>query len=1179
MGAPQHLGGGEIAGDAPTATMERLEPRMLLSGSAMEVFAASPALFVENQGQWSLPGVRYAFQGSGANVLHTDTGPVFQVFSRGEEDGPTEAVQFAVRFDGAEATVPVGLDRSESVFHYYLGEQSNWRPDVPAYRTVAYFGLYEGIDLYTWGQRDSLKYEFHVAPGADPGRILARYEGIEGLSVDAAGALHVRTAVGELVDEAPTLYQDLPGGRVEVAGRFAAIGDSAVGFVISGAYDPEAELVIDPNVAWSTYVGGISADEARGIAADGSRNLLVVGDTDSLSWVSGGYDTIYNFSGDAFVTKIGPTGQHVWSTYVGGTAPDTGRAVAVDSSDNVFVTGETQSSGWVSSGYDTSYNGGNDAFVVKISSAGTHVWSTYVGGSGHESGLGVATDSSGNVLVVGDTQTSGWISGGYDTSYNGGDDAFVAKLSSAGAHTWSTYVGGSGRERSAAIAVDSTDSALVTGDTESTGWVSGGYDTSYNGGRDAFAVKVSSAGTQTWSTYLGGDDFDQGHAIAVDSSDNVLVAGQTQSSSGGWVSGGYDTTLNGGVEAFAAKLSSAGAHTWSTYVGGNSTDVAYGVAAGVADSLVVVGETLSAGWVSGGPDTTYNSSGDGFVVRVTAAGAHRWSTYLGGISSDIAYGVTVDTADSAAVAGQTTSSTWPSGGYDTSYNLNGDGFVAKFTPGRGADSDFDGDGMADLLWRHNGGSNQIWFMDGATVQSTGNVQAAGDGWSVGGVGYFDGDDKADILWRHTSGGNQVWLMDGSTPTSAVDLPGVTDSRWRIAGVGDFNGDDKADVLWRHADGMNHIWFMDGTTVSSTADIPSVAGSAWRIAGVGDFNADGKADIFWRHAAGANQIWTMDGGTVSSTADVQSVTQPEWQVGQIGDFDADGDADLLWRHDGGADQMWLMNNATTSSTTDLQAIDATWQLIGTQILLDPAEGDFDWNGKGDLLWRHTTGQNQLWSMNAQTILSPLTVQSVSDANWTAAGVGDFDGDYRADILWRHTNGSNQIWFMSAADILSTAGVTTVPDANWSVGDVGDFDGDGKADILWRHTNGTNQIWFMNGATVSSVANPQAVADANWSIGGVGDFDGDGKADILWRHTNGTNQLWYMDGATTSSTASVQTVSDTNWSVGAVADLDGDGMADILWRRSSGENQIWFMSGTTIKSFVNALTVADASWDVI
>lgn len=217
--------------------LEPLEDRRLLSVAAgqqvIELFGISPALFVENQGQWADESVRFMHQGDGVNVAMTDAGPVFQLF-RSEPSpasplplagegrrvraepfaefapDPTggslrsatshpdsyESTQISVRFDGANTVVPVGLDRAETQFNYFIGEQENWRSEVPAYEVVAYPGLYDGIDLNTWGRRDHLKYEFEVAPGADYRQIQLSYEGIDRLWLDDAGAMHVEAKKG-----------------------------------------------------------------------------------------------------------------------------------------------------------------------------------------------------------------------------------------------------------------------------------------------------------------------------------------------------------------------------------------------------------------------------------------------------------------------------------------------------------------------------------------------------------------------------------------------------------------------------------------------------------------------------------------------------------------------------------------------------------------------------------------------------------------------------------------------------------------------------------------------------------------------------------------------------------------------------------------------------------------------
>jgi len=667
-------------GDAPSSQWQQAQPGAL----EVELFGISPALFVENQGQWSDPTVRYVHDGDGVDVAMTDAGVVFRTV-----DANLQMLQFTASFIGAKAVRPVGLEQSNSLFNYYLGDQANWRQNVPSYEVVAYEGLYEGVDLRVQGLRSHVKYEFHVAAGADYRQIAVHYEGIEGLSIGEDGSLRVNLAAGRGVirDNVPYIYQEIDGQRVTVAGRFILLESQTYSFEISGPIDSDHALVIDPDLAWSTYLGGSAHD----IAVDTGGNVYVVGSTNSSGWTTGGFDTTYNGGySDAFVVKLSSSGAHIWSTYLGGSSDDWGYGIAVDASGNVYATGHTISPGWTSGGFKTTYSGDDyfpdaavpkgDAFVVKLNSAGNHLWSTYLGGSGGtEAGWGVGVDAFGDVYVGGITQSSGWTSGGFDTTYNGGEyDTFVAKLSSSGAHLWSTYLGGSGHDSGGSIAVDALGGIYVTGKTYSAGWTNGGLDTTYNGSIDAFVANLSSSGTHLWSTYLGGSEYDCGTDIAVDASSGVYVTGSTNSS--GWTSGGFDTTYNGGTDAFVAKLSSSGTHLWNTYLGGtNYPDDGSGIGVDPSGNVYVTGSTQSRDWASGGGDTTYGGSTDAFVAKLTSSGTYLWSTYLGGGAYDSADGVAADALGNVHVTGPTDSSGWISGGFDTTYDTGDAGFVAKIT--------------------------------------------------------------------------------------------------------------------------------------------------------------------------------------------------------------------------------------------------------------------------------------------------------------------------------------------------------------------------------------------------------------------------------------------------------------------------------------------------------------------
>jgi hypothetical protein len=300
-------------------------------------------------------------QGSGANVLIADTGPVFQLLQREtrvpeahhetgagrdfQEDPfgaihafhePDEIVtrtaEFSVRFEGANRVVPVGLEQAETAFNYYVGDQSRWRTAVRGYEKILYANLYDGIDLLIWGRRDSLKYEFHVAPGADWRQIQVGYKGTDGLWADEEGALRVETPVGGLVDDAPYIYQQVDGRPVDVAGKFVLTSADTYSFAVTADYDPSAELVIDPDLAWAAYLGGSDNDLAYGITADASGNALLVGSTSSSDFA--GADDPLDGDEDAFVAKVTASGSLAWATCLGGSAGEQGRGIAVDACGN-----------------------------------------------------------------------------------------------------------------------------------------------------------------------------------------------------------------------------------------------------------------------------------------------------------------------------------------------------------------------------------------------------------------------------------------------------------------------------------------------------------------------------------------------------------------------------------------------------------------------------------------------------------------------------------------------------------------------------------------------------------------------------------------------------------------------------------------------------------------------------
>jgi len=666
--------------------LERLEHRVLLSAAVDYAASLNSALFIKNAGQWADESVRFVNNGKGASIALTDTGATFrlrrEVAGVGEADMalpggeretlPTvETRQFSASFVNAETAALVGQERSASTFNYAVGDMSTHRSGVAGFGSVRYEELYAGIDMVTWGLKDNLKYEFHVAPGADYSQIQIRYEGIQNLTLAADGSLVINVADGwaPITDDAPYIYQNIGGQRVAVTGEFHLLKDNTFAFNITGSFEKSIEMVIDPTLEWSSYLGGSSGDVGENTAIDSFGNAWVTGSTYSSEWAVGGFDTIQTGGSDAFVAKINADGTLAWSSYLGGDDSDFGEGIALDASGNAFVTGQSSSSGWAVGGFDTSYNGGDsDAFIAKINANGTLAWSSFLGGSDSDDGRDLAVDHVGDIWVTGVTRSTDFASVGVDTIYNGGSsDTFVAKLNANGAQIWSSYVGDdNGDDEGSAIAVDSGGNAWVLG-----------YTYSIYLGYGPFAVEIATDGAQLssryWRTIYTGGSYSRsvGSDIAVDGSGNVWIAGissgrvSTYSFSnsflrrvgdtfesdmnvavlgdganglavdaGGnvWVTGrvseedatvhGFDTTFNGGeYDAFIAKFNANGTLVWSSYLGGNGQDEGQGIAI-AAGKAWVTGNTNSSGWALGSFDTTYNGGdGDAFIVKISDTSA------------------------------------------------------------------------------------------------------------------------------------------------------------------------------------------------------------------------------------------------------------------------------------------------------------------------------------------------------------------------------------------------------------------------------------------------------------------------------------------------------------------------------------------------------------------------------
>ena len=593
--------------------------------------------------------------------------------------------------------------------------------------------------------------------------------------------------------------------------------------------------------------------------------------------------------------------------------------------------------------------------------------------------------------------------------------------------------------------------------------------------------------------------------------------------------------------------------------------------------------------------------GGSFSVSVTAPAGCFWiarsnSAFLTITSGDSGNGNgTVTYTAAANTTGATrTGSLTVAGVLHSVTQTNGGGPAP-----RAARYDFDGDGRADVWWRHDQtGGSSMYRMNGSAVASSTGISAETDlNWKIAGFGDVNGDGRNDVIWRHaTTGVNYVYLMNGATVTSAIQINREADLNWEIAAVADFTGDGKADIFWRNrATGQHWMYVMNGAAVATSQGVGSEPDLRWQAIAADDFTGDGKADMLWRHTTtGENRLTIMNGADVSSTNTINVEANLDWKIVGVADFTGDGKADVLWRNGRtGENVLYRMNGATIVSATRINIeSDLDWRVVEV--------ADFDGDGRADILWRNArSGANAMYRMNGSTIVASEGVIAVPDLGWkvisfppadmqpaaaTPGGAAryDFDGDGRADIWWRHaTNGSSWQYRMNGATILAQGGVSAERDLNWKIAGFGDLNGDGRNDVVWRHaTTGQNYAYLMNGTTITTSAPISLESDLNWEIAAVADFSGDAKADLLWRHrTTGRVWMYVMNGTTITASLGVGSVPDTRWAIVGTGDFTGDGRADVLWRHSAtGENYLWTMNGATVVTaqLINVETSAD--WKV-
>ncbi len=583
---------------------------------------------------------------------------------------------FQLSFVGADSAARSGQPKEPTGrANYFRGaDPKRWLRAVPLYRDWTWKSVYPGIDIVYHDRRGSLEIDFVLAPGSDPAAI--RFEAARQYTLDLRedGTLIVEDPrARQLVLEKPRAYQLREGDEISVPSEYRVQPNGEISFAI-GAYDPSLPLTIDPVVTYSSYLGGSRHELAEDVVLNEGR-MFIVGTTYSTDFPT--VAPLFTrptpqfafLAVDVFLMRIDPeTGTVEAATYFGGAGTDVaGGLAAVD--DGILITGTTGSTDLpLMQPLQTSLAGGRDAFLAKLSSdLSSLTWSTYLGGSALEQGLGVAADASGQPVVVGSTTSTDYpVSDELQSENAGSSDVFVSKLQSDGSgFVFSSYLGGEGADTAYGVALNGTDAVFIAGSTTSAALpAASSAQPDFGGIRDGFAAKLRSDGQALqYLTYLGGGQIDEALGIDVGRTNIATVSGKTCSSDFP-VEQPFQPALAGACDAFVTQLNPGGdGFLYSSYLGGALNDGAFDVDIDDNGNAFLTGSTDSPDFpllLAQGSGATPSGGVDAFVTAVDPVGVGLlYSARIGGSGSDSGRGIVAADDGSVVLAGRTTSIDYP----------------------------------------------------------------------------------------------------------------------------------------------------------------------------------------------------------------------------------------------------------------------------------------------------------------------------------------------------------------------------------------------------------------------------------------------------------------------------------------------------------------------------------------
>jgi hypothetical protein len=648
--------------------------------------ASLPLFFEPNHGQTARQ-VKFLAHGAGYGLFLTNDEAVLQLRRPSARTRPSvasdkdrqQSAVIRMHLDGANPSAGISGDELlPGKSNYFIGQNpAKWHRNIPQFARVQYQAVYPGVDLVYYGNQKELEYDFRVAPQADPNQIALSFKGAS-VRVDekgvfgAAGDLILSTANGDIRFHAPRIYQpaDIKTSNEQqtVIGSFRQLADNSIGFAI-GPYDHSRELVIDPTLSYSTYLGGNGTESNVKVAVDSAGIIYLAGSTDSTIFplVPAG-NSAKTGAENIFISKINPAPSSaqtslIYSAYVGGSGTDILAGVAVDSGFNIYLAGSTTSQDFptTTNAFQpnlTGFPAVPHGFVTKLglglNAIYSPTYSTYLAGNGTDTVTGLAVDTNQNAYVTGDTTSSNAAStadgfpanpNGYQTVSNspGNPQFFASKINTNGSGQlsmlYSTYFGG--------------------------GFPAGA--TAIGGG-----IAVDPAGSLVNMYFTGTTNMPKGPGPNGEPGFPLQNAQQScldeASTTACTVSGATNT------DAFVAKINpntgsvSTGSLVYSTYLGGSGNETGNAISVDTSGNAYVTGSTNSLNWactscVAGFQLSYGGGATDAYIAKlgniVGSVYPLTYFTYIGGSGDDVGNAIVVDSVQAAHIAGSTTSPTLP----------------------------------------------------------------------------------------------------------------------------------------------------------------------------------------------------------------------------------------------------------------------------------------------------------------------------------------------------------------------------------------------------------------------------------------------------------------------------------------------------------------------------------------